>query len=311
MFFWIKPKDHMKQLLLCLLLLAVSRTTFGQVTGKLIDQNNQAIPFAQVALLKSPDSTIVKSTLTDDKGAFQIANISDGKYFIRISMVGYQAYNSEKFNLDTNKHKYFGVIILKSISKQLDGVVIRADKPQVQQTAEGVTVNVQNSIMAQGSSSLDILQRSPGVIIDQHNNTISLNGKTGVMVMLDGKLMRMSMDQLITLLSGMSADNIAQIELMNTPPAKYDAEGNAGIINIVTKKNKKRGTNGSITLTGGYGVYEKASAGLNINHNTGKVNLYGSYSYWHNHDYGYLYAAGSDNAAIVGGHADFSYTGIS
>jgi hypothetical protein len=98
MFFWIKPKDHMKQLLLCLLLLAVSRTTFGQVTGKLIDQNNQAIPFATVALLNSPDSTIVKSTLTDNKGAFQMADIADGKYLLRISMVGYQTYNSEILN---------------------------------------------------------------------------------------------------------------------------------------------------------------------------------------------------------------------
>jgi outer membrane receptor protein involved in Fe transport len=165
--------------------------------------------------------------------------------------------------------------------------------------------------MTQGSSVLDVLQQSPGVIIDQHNNTISLNGKTGVMVMLDGKLMRMSMDQLMTLLNGMSADNITQIELMNTPQAKYDAEGNAGIINIVTKKNKKRGTNGSLTLTGGYGMYEKASAGININHNTGKVNVYGSYYYSHNHDYGHLNAAGSENDQLVGGQTDFSYTGIS
>ncbi len=167
-----------------------------------------------------------------------------------MSSIEYQSYFSQPIVLDNSHPSHdAGTIQLKTAGKQLGEVVIRADKPQVQQTAEGVTVNVQNSIMAQGSSALDILQRSPGVIIDQHNNTISLNGKTGVMVMLDGKLMRMSMDQLIALLNGMSADNIAQIELMNTPPAKYDAEGNAGIINIVTKKNKKRGTNGSITLT--------------------------------------------------------------
>lgn len=302
----------MKQLMLCMLLSFTFQTTFGQVMGNLTDQASRAIPFATVALLKSQDSTIVKSTLTDSKGAFQIADIADGKYFLRISMVGYQAYKSESFDLDSaSKQKDLGTIILNNVSKELSGVVIRADKPQVQQTAEGMTVNVQNSIMTQGSSVLDVLQRSPGVIVDQHNNTISLNGKTGVMVMLDGRLMRMSTDRLITLLSSMSADNIDKIELMNTPPAKYDAEGNAGIINIVTKKNKKRGTNGSITLTGGYGMYEKASAGLNINHNASKVNLYGSFSYWHGHDYSYLNAIGSDNAAIVGGPEDFSYTGIS
>ena len=302
----------MKQLMLCLLLLVAFQTVFGQVTGKLTDQNNQAVPFATAALMQAADSTIVKSALTNDKGVFQIMDVPGGKYLMRISVVGYQTYNSESFELSTDsRQKDLGAIVLRSASKQLGEVVIKADKPQVQQTAEGVTVNVQNSIMTQGSSVLDVLQRSPGVILDQHNNTISLNGKTGVMIMLDGKLMRMSMDQLITLLSGMSADNIAQIELMNTPPAKYDAEGNAGIINIVTKKNKKRGTNGSITLTGGYGMYEKASSGLNINHNTGKLNLYGSYSYWHDHDYGHLNAAGSENDELVGGQTNFSYTGIS
>ncbi len=246
------------------------------------------------------------------RGLFSLDGITTGKYMLKVSMVGYITGYSPVFEVgNTRLIKDVGTIVLKEANRQLGEVVIKADKPQVQQTAEGVTVNVQNSIMTQGSSVLDVLQRSPGVILDQHNNTISLNGKTGVMVMLDGRLMRMSMDQLITLLSGMSADNIDKIELMNTPPAKYDAEGNAGIINIVTKKNKKRGTNGSITLTAGYGMYEKASAGFNINHNTGKLNLYGSYSYWHDHDYGGLYATGSENAAILGGQANFSYTGIS
>lgn len=246
-----------------------------------------------------------------DTGTFHISSVQPGKYILLITAVGYQTYRSAVFEVGLGQQANLGRLVMKQTGRQLREVVIRASKPQVQQTAEGVMVNVQNSIMTQGSSILDVLQRSPGVILDQHNNTISLNGKTGVMVMIDGRLMRMSMDQLITLLNSMSADNIDKIELMNTPPAKYDAEGNAGIINIVTKKNKKHGTNGSITLTGGYGMYEKASAGFNINHNTNKVNLYGAYSYWHSHDYGGLYATGSENAEIVGGQADFSYTGIS
>jgi outer membrane receptor protein involved in Fe transport len=299
-------------MLICLLLFTGSQCAFGQVAGKLTGSDGKPVPFANMILVEEPDSILVKTGSTDANGTFRLDDVSNGKYVLKISAMGYQTWQSEPFELNAGaRQKDLGLIILKGVSKQLGEVVIRADKPQVQQTAEGVTVNVQNSIMTQGSSVLDVLQRSPGVILDQHNNTISLNGKTGVMVMIDGRLMRMSMDQLIILLSGMSADNIAQIELMNTPPAKYDAEGNAGIINIVTKKNKKRGTNGSVTLTSGYGMYEKASAGLNINHNTGKVNLYGSYSYWHDHDYGYLNAAGSENDELVGGQTDFSYTGIS
>ena len=117
----------MKQLMFCLLLLPTFQTAFGQVTGKLSDQNNQAIPFATVMLLNSSDSAIVKSSLTDNKGAFQIADISDGKYIVRISMVGYQTYKSKSFELNTdNPHKDYGVIVLNNASKQLGEVVIRS-----------------------------------------------------------------------------------------------------------------------------------------------------------------------------------------
>jgi len=301
----------MRPFIICLLYLLIAAGAFGQVSGRVADTTGKSVPFATATLMRSVDSVIINSVAVSDTGIFHIEGVQPGKYFVRITAVGYQAYKSAVFDVSQGQQADLGRLVIKQTGKRLNEVVIRAGKPQVQQTAEGVTVNVQNSIMAQGSSILDVLQRSPGVILDQHNNTISLNGKTGVMVMLDGRLMRMSMEQLITLLGSMSADNIAQIELMNTPPAKYDAEGNAGIINIVTKKNKKRGTNGSVTLTGGYGMYEKASAALNVNHNTGKVNLYGSYSYWHNRDYGHLNAAGSENDEIVGGQTDFSYTGIS
>ena len=301
----------MRPFIICLLYLFIAGSAAGQVSGCVADTTGKPVPFATAALMRSNDSTIVNSATVNDTGIFHIDGAQPGKYFVRITAVGYQTYKSVVFDVSQNQQMDLGRLAITPTGRQLGEVVIRADKPQVQQTAEGVTLNVQNSIMSQGSSILDVLQRSPGVIVDQHNNTISLNGKTGVMVMVDGRLMRMSMDQLITLLNSMSADNIEKIELMNTPPAKYDAEGNAGIINIVTKKSKKRGTNGSATLTGGYGMFEKASAGLNINHNTGKVNLYGSWYYRHNHDYGHLNAVGSEIAPILGGPTTFSYTGIS
>jgi len=301
----------MKSFIICLLNLFIAGSAVAQVSGRVADTTGKPIPLAAAVLMRSTDSAIISSATVNDTGIFRMDGVQPGKYFMRITAVGYQTYKSAVFEVSQGQQTDLGRLVIAQTGRQLGEVVIHASKPQVQQTAEGVTVNVQNSIMSQGSSILDVLQRSPGVIVDQHNNTISLNGKTGVLVMLDGRLMRMSMDQLITLLNSMSADNIAQIELMNTPPAKYDAEGNAGIINIVTKKSKKRGTNGSVTLTGGYGMYEKASAAANINHNTGKVNLYGSYSYWHSHDFGHLNAVGSEIAPILGGQTDFNYTGIS
>lgn len=304
-------QKHMKPLIICVLYVLSAAGAFAQVSGRVFDATDKPVPFGTAALIRSADSTIVNSASVSDTGTFRLDVVQPGKYFMRITAVGYQTYRSAIFDVSERLRADLGRLVLKQTIRQLGEIVIRADKSPVQQTAEGVTVNVQNSILAQGSSILDVLQRSPGVILDQHNNAISLNGKTGVRVMMDGRPMRMQMDQLITLLGSMSADNIDKIELMNTPPAKYDAEGNAGIINIITKKNKKRGTNGSFALTGGYGVYEKASAGLNLNHSTGKINLYGAYSYWHSHDYGGLYATGTEDAAIVGGETTFSYTGIS
>src|SRR5580698_1888311 len=145
--------------------------------------------------------------------------------------------------------------------------VVRAQRPVVQQVTGGTVINVQNSLMTKGSSALEVLTRSPGVTLDYQNNSIALNGKNGVSVMLNGKLLRLSMTQLFALLQGISADDIDKIELLTTPPANYDAEGSGGIINIVLKKNKRPGTNGSLSLTGGYGWREKATGSANVAHN--------------------------------------------
>ena len=195
--------------------------------------------------------------------------------------------------------------------KQLGEVVIRGSKPLFQQQAGGMVVNVQSSLLTKGSSVLQVLERSPGVVIDPRNNTIALNGKTGVTVMLDGKLIRLSIAQVVTLLNNMSADNIAQIELLSTPPASYDADGNAGLINIVTRKNKQKGTSSSLSINGGYGKGEKAGVGMTLNDNRSKVNWYGSYAYTHEKTFGEMLAEGTENVLAVGGPTTFSYLGTS
>jgi hypothetical protein len=188
-------------------------------------------------------------------------------------------------------------------------VVIRSNKPLVQQEAGGLVVNVQNSLMTKGSSVLEVLSRLPGVNVDLQSSAISLNGKSGVMVMLDGKLLRLSAAQVAALLKGMTADDIDKIELLATPPAKYDADGNTGLINIVTKKNKQAGTSGSVTASVGYGKGDKASADINLNHNSGKLSLHASYDYAQDHSYALLLAQGTENAAIIGGPTYFHYNG--
>jgi iron complex outermembrane receptor protein len=193
---------------------------------------------------------------------------------------------------------------------QLGSVIVRGAKPIYQQRSDGLVINVGGSILSKGSSVLEILERSPGVIIDHRNNSILLNGKSGVMVMLNGKLMRMPLEQVITLLNSLSANDIEKIELLTTPPAKYDAEGSAGLINIVLKKDKGPGTNGTLSLTGGYGWGEKGTGSLHLDHNTGMFDYYGAYSYTHDRSYQSIFGQGSSFTPVLGGATDFTYLGI-
>jgi hypothetical protein len=297
----------MKTLLLILCGLVLSTIAQSQVSGTLMDTNGSPVPFATAVLLKSADSTLVRSAASDEKGFFRLSAAPSGTYTLKISCIGYVDYFSP---LTIRNPAYdAGTIRLKTADKQLGEVVIRSSKPLVGQVAGGLVVNVQNSIMTKGSSVLQVLSRSPGVIIDQQTNGISLNGKSGVMVMLDGKLLRLSADQVAALLNGMTADDIDKIELLATPPAKYDADGNAGLINIVTKKTKRPGTSGSVTASAGYGKGDKASADIDLYHNSGKVSLHGSYSYARDHSYALLLAQGTSNTPIIGGLNTFHYNG--
>ena len=292
--------------ILCVnLLLCLFHNAVGQVSGKITTSARQAIPFANVLLMRIVDSSFVKAVLTDEQGTYRFETVTAGTYRLRVSSLGYQTLNSPGFTLtDAQPSKDFGTQILNEDAKQLNEVVIRAEKPVFQQTVEGTVVNVERSVLSKGSSALQILERSPGVVIDYRNNSIALNGKNGVMVMLNGKLMRMPLEQVVALLNGMSANDIATIELLTTPGARYDAEGSAGIINIVLKKTMKQGTNGSFSLTGGYGWREKGAASLNLSHNVGKVGLYGSYSFLHDRTYSDIFIHSTQNMPVLGGKLD-------
>ncbi|MRG43512.1 TonB-dependent receptor [Chitinophaga sp. SYP-B3965] len=282
-----------------LLLLFLSQSTFAQVSGKLTTTSGAPIPSANVLLLKAVDSSFVKAVLTNEDGVYRM-DISKGEFILRLSMAGYQTWYSPVFE----NSRDFDIQVMKENVRQLGEVVIQAEKPLFQQQPGGLVVNVESSILTKGSTALQVLERMPGVLIDYRNYSIALNGKNGVMVMFNGKLMRMPMEQLVTLLSTMSADNIEKIELLTTPPSKYDAEGSGGLINIVLKKDKRFGTNGTVSLAAGYGWREKGTAGINLAHNTGKYNVYGSYTFSHNRTYSDMYITSAQNMPVLGGILD-------
>ncbi len=255
-----------------------------RITGQVYDVDNIGLPFCNVLLLNPADSSLVLGNIADASGHFILESIPEGQYLLEVSMLGFTTYLSETLSVtNTNEELELDPIVLSENSTQLDEIQIVEKRALFEQKIDRMVVNIANSITLSGSTALEVLKRSPGVEVNPQTNTIAMAGKSGVVVMINGKISRMPPDAIVQMLEGMSSDNIDKIELIHTPPANFDAEGNAGFINIVLKKNLKEGTNGGFTLNAGYGRHEKASASINLNHRKKNINFYGDYSMNYNH----------------------------
>ncbi|MDI9880261.1 outer membrane beta-barrel protein [Flectobacillus longus] len=268
--------------LLILLTLSNFRTQAqGKITGQVTDNKSKIVEFATITLLQAKDSSLVKGALADANGTFEFEKIKFGSYLIAISQLGYQKFYTPKFSLSSeNSSINLSNLTLVEESKELNEVVVTAKKPFIEQQIDKTVVNVENSVVSAGSTAIEILEKSPGVTVDKDGN-ISLKGKQNVMVMLDGKPTYMSSSDLANMLRNMQSTQLDKIEIMTNPPAKYDAAGNAGVINIRLKKNQNLGFNGSANLGLGYGFYQslpKESAGLNLNYRKEKLNIFGNFS---------------------------------
>jgi len=255
-------------------------TVNGQQTvqGKVFGDDGNSLPFANALLLNSDDSKLVRGAVTDLNGNYIIENIEAGEYIVTVSFVGYNTQSSNPFVLKPNS-TYTVPTITISESVGLDEVTVRAKKPLYQQKIDRMVINVASSILSAGTTALEVLERSPGVLVNRQDNSISIVGKEGVVVMMNGKLSYMPTSSLVQLLEGMSSDNIESIELITTPPANFDAEGNAGYINIVLKKNIDTGLNGSYSLSGGIGNGTTTSDNINFNYRKNKINIFGDYGF--------------------------------
>lgn len=291
----------MKRLFLICYIIITCSAAMAQVSGKLQDVQGAPVPFANVILLRAADSSIFKGAISDEQGGFLISDVPAAQYELRVNAIGYRV-----LHVAVAGPVNLGIQVLQTNQQQLGEVVVRGSKPLYQQQEQGMVVNVESSILSKGSVALDVLERAPGIMIDHRNNSISMNGKSSVMVMLNGKLLRMPVTQIVALLRGMRADDIEKIELLTTPGAKYDADGDGGIINIVLKKNSKVGFNGNASVTGGYGWGEKAGASVQMGYN----NWYGAYSYNHNRSNANWHAIGTTEEPLLGGLTYSDVTGV-
>ncbi len=280
----------MKISFICLLLTSLfmaTQTTFaqdnqtGKVSGSVINNEGKATAYATVTLRQATDSSLVKGAITDDHGEYKFAHIPYGRYFVTVTVLGMTTVNSEPFDLqDGHVIEKLPQITLYPNSKLLKGVQVSATKPFIQHKPGQTVVNVENSPVSAGNSVMEILEKSPGVLVDQDGN-ISLNGKAGVNVMINGRPTHLSAKQLASVLKGMPAASVSRIELMRQPPAKYSAEGTAGLINIVLKKQVALGLNGSLSAGVGFGQYLKYNAGGSINYKNKAFSLYANYNFDH------------------------------
>lgn len=259
------------------LFLIVCTLSFSQTVlkGKISGPHKEAIEFAQIQLLRSDDSTSLQGSIADAAGDFLlIIPHYDKQMNLEISAMGYASYYSkiQAKNQDTMELS----ITLEIKGQLLDHINITDKAPLLERKVDRTVFNVGNSIAANGSDVYELLKKTPGVQVSHSN--ISMTGKSTVSVMINDIIVQMDGDELEALLRSMPGTDIARIEVITAPPAKNDAQGNSGIINIVTKKNRKNGFNGAVT--GGYEQREKGAEYLNgaFNYRNNKLNLYGNTS---------------------------------
>jgi iron complex outermembrane recepter protein len=253
-----------------------------------ISTGNMVVPANVTVSLLKKDSSVLQSKVTDNTGAVSFSGLPADYYICRISRVDYKTYHTPVFDL-YNSVSVSETIVLHPETGVLKDVTVTSKKPFVQYLPDKTVINIEAGITNAGATVMEVLERSPGITIDREGN-ISLKGRPAVQVMIDGKLTQLGGADLQNLLSGMNASQVESIELIENPGAKYDAAGNAGIINIKTKKNKQRGFNGSVSTSYGQGRFPKNNNSLVLNLRSGKLNFFATYSMNQNRSFFELYA---------------------
>lgn len=266
------------RLVILLLLSAFSTRLFAQkISGFVKDEAGQAAAGAVVSLIKQADSTTVKWAIADQLGQYSFFNINAGSYTISATLVGHIPAFTDTISVHGADLTVPDLVIAKLVGK-LKTVTVTAQKPLLEIKADKTILNVDGTINAVGTDALELLRKSPGIMVDK-DDKISMNGKNGVQVLIDGRSTHLSGDDLGRYLKTIQSSQIESVQLISNPSARYDASGNAGIVNIIIKKNRSFGTNGSVNGGWNIGTNAKYNGGLAINHRNKNLNLFGNYSF--------------------------------
>ncbi len=251
-----------------------NRPLIGTISGKVIEKATQLpIEYAVIEVLSVRENKVVSGGITDSKGAFLIQQIPAGRYLVNIKFLGLKSFTSDFFMLIPDQAtKDFGTIELEKDEKNLSTVNITAEKQELINNLDKRVFNNDKNLITSGGNANDVLRQVPGVNVDI-DGKISLRGSENVTVLIDGKPSSMLGTDRKSIMSSIPAGSIESVELITNPSAKYSAEGMSGIVNIVLKKNKLNGFNGSVNLSAG--TIDKYTAGINLSYRTKKVNVFG------------------------------------
>jgi len=251
----------------------------ANITGKTSTENKSPLSFVTISLLKKQDSSLVKVAISNEAGNFTMENIASGNYLLKFTNVGFEQMflpiDSVEFKSSSIDMKN---IVLNKTVQYLTTHTVISKKPMIEVKADKMIFNVESSINATGSDAFELLRKSPGVMVDNNDN-ISMKGKTGVKIYIDGKPTQFSSSELASFLKSINSADIEAIEMISNPSAKYDAAGNAGVINFRLKKNKKYGTNGNVTAGYTQGITPKFNESIGLNYRNKKLNLFGNFGH--------------------------------
>lgn len=259
----------------------------NKLTGTVADGSKNPLSSVTVSLLRAKDSVLVKTAVSSKEGKYAFDNISDGDYVLQFTSSGFEKKYTGNFSLSSSSVPVnVDAVSLQPAVKNMGGVTVTAQRPFIESKIDKTVVNVDASPTSAGATALEVLEKSPGIMVS-NDGIISLRGKAGVIVMMDGKPSYLSPADLANLLKNMPASAIDQIEIMTNPSARYDASGNSGVINIKTKKGKAGGFNGSVMAGVTTSFFEanntlyvipKTQNSINFNYRKNKINFFGNYN---------------------------------
>ncbi|NCD71337.1 outer membrane beta-barrel protein [Mucilaginibacter agri] len=276
----------MKRTFTCVLLLVLSgivrfcyaQTKISSLQGKVVNETLTGADAATVALMRLRDSSYVQSTVSNKNGFFQFTGLKPDKYILQVTKTGYHKIYSGPFLVTNNKTINADTLKLLPSQVNLSEVIVTDKRKYLEIRPDKTTINLDHGILASGSSVMGVLATAPGVKINSSGDVFLRAGQKAT-IFVNGKQVRLEGDDLASYLQSMQAADVEQVELITNPPARYDAVGTGGVINIILRKGKNVGFNGNTTLNADYGKFGRAGAAFSGNYRSQNINIFGGIGY--------------------------------